>query len=168
MNTTDDGGLAGDGTAADATNACGRIRDLLPLHLLADDASGRLPEVEGHLARCEECRGEARFVTRLLAVRPEPPASLLPAILDRARRPSGVRQARIGPWLLRAAAIAVLALGATAIWQREGATDAVWALALESQPEVDWYGDEWMVAGEPLLEALPDDVLMILVEEMEP
>ncbi len=159
--------VTGDRTE-DLAGECARTRDLLPLHVSGAATSGEVAELVKHLATCAECRDEARLVERLQLARPEPPDSLAPSIIEASRRPRRPERT-IVPWLLRAAAIAILAVGIGVLWRDDApAPEPVWTVALESQPMVDWYGHDWMVAGEPLLDALPDDLLAQLMEEMEP
>ncbi len=146
---------------------CSDVRDLLPLEDLG--RHGRVsPEVEAHLLGCAECRAEAEFVARLKSLRPEPPNTILRGVMDRARPPAEGTRRRwgTGSWL-SAAAATVLALGLGLLWDSPTADDSVWTSALEPEP-ASWYGEEWMVAGGPVPDALSDDVLMALLEEMDP
>ncbi len=162
MNDIDTFGGAAFGLPAE----CGQTRDLLPLWS-AGSGDPHLRGVEAHLASCADCRAEAELVQRLRTARPEPPAGLARDILDRhaeARR--AVRRSRWGaPVGLSAAAVAAaLAVGLFAS-ARIG-TDPVWDLALDPEPSA-WYGEEWLIAGGPVPDALPDDVLQLLLQEME-
>jgi hypothetical protein len=64
-----------------------------------------------------------------------------------------------------AAAVAALGFGLFAV-TRSG-FDPLWSLALDSEPAA-WYGEDWIVAGGPVPEALSDDQLLLLLEEMDP
>jgi hypothetical protein len=64
-----------------------------------------------------------------------------------------------------AAAVAALGFGLYAITRSPG--DPRWSLALDSEPAA-WYGEEWIIAGGPVPEALSDDQLLLLLEEMDP
>ncbi|MSR22953.1 MAG: zf-HC2 domain-containing protein [Gemmatimonadetes bacterium] len=178
MRSEDDNDSVFEDRLREPAGECARIRDLLPLYVAQGSASPgfageELAEedragVAEHLVRCADCREEARFIAELRARRPEPPASLLSSILEAARKAPGRQKSTLLPRLLRAAAVAALALGIGTFWQREPEPEPMWTVALEAQPAVDWYGQDWLVAGEPIVEALPDDMLRMLVEEMEP
>lgn len=149
--------------------SCAEVRDLLPLRESADAGHRGLEE---HLGDCAECAAEARFVGWMRARRPEPPATILTGVLERARdeaapgvaRPDR-RPARALAWTLAAAAAAGLAFGIGFLSDR--GTDPVWRIALDPEPAI-WYGDEWVVAGGPVPDALSDELLMALLEEMDP
>jgi hypothetical protein len=177
-------------------SACGRVRDLLPLQIdLAASGSTRAlaPSIEEHLSGCAECRSEADLVLRLRSARRDPPPVLLRAILDRlaemplaesatsesmvaaggATAPRPHLGSHRGPrrgwaWALPAAAGVVVAIAIASLRAGGSSPDAVWSLALEPEAPLHWYGDDWVVAGEPLLDALPDEVLRALLEEMTP
>ncbi len=144
---------------------CAEVRDFLPLISEREVPS----EVGAHLDGCAECSAEAEFVSRVASLRPDPPASILPSVLARAARrpPLGGSRRRNVSWGLSAAAVVVLALGVGVLWDSQPEADSVWTLALDPEPAT-WYGDEWMVAGGPVPEALTDDVLSALLEEMDP
>jgi hypothetical protein len=69
---------------------------------------------------------------------------------------------------MKAAAVVLLALGIGTLLRPEAVEEPTWALALETDAAVEWYGQEWMVAGEAQLEALTDDQLRALLAELEP
>jgi hypothetical protein len=145
---------------------CAEVRDLLPLLEMGLQSA---PLVEAHLEACAECGAEARFVKHLQGLRPEPPSAILQGVLDRHRSEGQVRgrsPARIG-WWLSAAAVAALALGVRMFSASPPAAEGLWTLALDPE-SATWYGEEWMVAGEPVPEALSDDILVALFEEMDP
>jgi len=151
---------------------CASVRDLLPIQVLGELAPGDDLRVESHLAACGECREEQTFVRRLVLARVEPPRELLSSILaavDEAARPmptvAPIR--RSVTWALPAAAAIVLALGIGTIWNGPSADQSEWNLALESDVTMAWFGDEWMVAGAPMLAALPDEVLRSLIAELD-
>ena len=166
MNTESSGASSHEAPSPDSSLSCAEVRDLLPL---ASSRAGQgldLTDVEDHVSGCEECRAEAEFVARLWEARPEPPASILESVLE------GATSARVdrprwqtSVWGLSAAAVAVIALGVGVFWD-SAPDDSLWTLALEPEP-TEWYGDEWMVAGGPVPEALSDDVLRALLEEMD-
>ena len=149
--------------------SCAEVRDLLPLR---DPADAGHPRLEEHLGGCPECAAEARFVGWMRALRPEPPAAILTGVLERARdevAAGGARRdrrpSRALAWTLAAAAAAGLAFGIGFLSDRSA--DPVWRIALDAEPAI-WYGDEWVVAGGPVPDALSDELLMALLEEMDP
>jgi predicted anti-sigma-YlaC factor YlaD len=145
---------------------CTEVRDVLPLLELGLQGASA---VEAHLEACCACREETRFVKHLQGLRPEPPSAVLQGVLDRHRSEGQVR-GRSAPhiaWWLLAAAVAALALGVRMFPGFSSTTDDLWTLALDPAP-VTWYGEEWMVAGEPVPEALSDDILVALFREMDP
>ena len=149
--------------------SCAEVRDLLPLR---DPAGAGHPGLEEHLGACPECAGEARFVGWMRGLRPEPPAAILAGVLERARDEAAAASARRDrrppravAWTLAAAAAAGLAFGIGFLADR--GADPVWRIALDPEPAI-WYGDDWVVAGGPVPDALSDELLMALLEEMEP
>lgn len=154
---------------AEPSISCAEVRDLLPLR---DPANAGPPGLEEHLDGCPECAGEARFVGWMRGLRPEPPAAILAGVLERARDEAAAASAqgdrrppRAVAWTLAAAAAAGLAFGIGLLSDR--GTDPAWGIALDPEPAI-WYGDEWVVAGGPVPDALSDELLMALLEEMEP
>lgn len=150
-------------------DACADVRDVLPLRGTEAWDPAWTPPVEAHLKGCEACREEAEFVTRIQASRPEVPAGLVDAVVERFEAER--RTPRPWRWMassvgLSAAAAAVLALGIGLFGDREVTVDPVWELALEPEAP-SWYGDEWLVAGGPVPEALSDEVLLMLAQEMD-
>ncbi|MEX0935703.1 MAG: zf-HC2 domain-containing protein [Gemmatimonadota bacterium] len=167
MTTGDESGiLAGDGPGA-GEQACAWTRDRIPLRGLQGLSRSELAELEVHLLRCGDCRAEAELVETLQASSPEPPPSILVGVLEARAARNDSHGSDWRRWVIRSAAVLVLALGASVIWSRDGGTDAVWALALETEPPA-WYGSDWVVAGQPIPEGLPDEVLRGLLEEIDP
>jgi hypothetical protein len=155
-------------TGPDPANPCGWVRDLLPLRS-SGAGDPRFVAVEEHVTGCPECRAEAEFVDRIRRARPEPPSGLVEATLKRcAERPrEATRKLRWGGpvGVSAAAVVAALGLGLFAITRPPA--DPRWGLALDSEPAA-WYGEEWIIAGGPVPEALSDDQLLLLLEEMDP
>ncbi|TVR63830.1 MAG: hypothetical protein EA422_08255 [Gemmatimonadales bacterium] len=140
--------------------------------------------LEEHVSRCDSCRAEAVFLERLLSSRREAPAGLAAAVMARLEdatvsMPSRVPDApgsipnrphlpprRFGGWAVSVAAVLVLALGIGTFWMAESnvAGDLFLSAFLEDGDEPG-NQDEWMVAGAPVLDALPDEVLLALVTE---
>jgi len=156
-------------TGPDPADPCGWVRDHLPLRSSGIGDPGLAAAVDEHLAGCAQCRAEAEFVDRLRQARPEPPAGLVEATLKRyAERPrESARKLRWGGPLGVSAAAVVAALGFGLFAINRSATDPLWSLALDPEPTA-WYGEEWIVAGGPVPEALSDDQLLLLLEEMDP
>ena len=150
--------------------SCAEARDRLPL---CGPGDARPAELAAHLEGCPDCAAEAGFVARMRETRPEPPATILSGVLERARLEAEPTHPRWGrrprwrdvAWALPAAAAVVLFIGIE-ILSNPG-PEPPWSLALEAEPEI-WYGDEWVVAGGPVPEALSDELLMALLEEMDP
>ncbi len=152
-----------------ATVSCTEARDRLPLPGPVDRKAA---ELAAHLEECPDCAAEARFVAWVRELRPEPPATILSGVLERARLEAELTHPRWGrhrwravAWALSVAAVVALSIG-IGFLANPGA-EQLWSLALESEPEI-WYGDEWVVAGGPVPEALSDDLLMTLLQEMDP
>jgi predicted anti-sigma-YlaC factor YlaD len=146
---------------------CSRVRELLSIEPSGTLSGGELQEISEHLADCILCRDEAALLALLRRARPATPDVLLPLILRRVERASHHRnQRRI--WGLRAAAAVVLALGVGTFWSSRGpdpAEEEVWDLALREGPvAASWSGGQYMAAGVPLLDQLPDEVLLALLE----
>lgn len=148
---------------------CAWVSDLLPLHGTDVMDAREEARLEAHLAVCAECSAQAEFVERLQMAKAEPPPLLVQTVLARhARRQRGRRPAwGFASLSLSAAAVAMAALGIGVLWNRSSGPDSVWELALDPEPPA-WYGEEWLVAGGPMPEALSDDMLRALLEEMEP
>ena len=165
---------------------CERVRDLLP-----DLVSGSIaPEddgvVEAHLGICPTCRAELDVVEALRGARPEVPQRLEAKIQARVRSDlSGAnagqgasdrkrvlpfrRPWKVPAWGLSAAAVVVLALGTSVIWNGEGpdlVQDPIVVASQEALPE-SWLWDDGMVAGAPVFDGLSDEDLEALLEEFE-
>ena len=168
----------------DGTVECGTVRDLLPLRVAGALDSGPSAAVEAHLLSCGDCADEALFVQSLGAARPEPPTDLARAVMARlpgtaairelaasAGAPTRARQdgrtwrRAVGAWPLAAAASLILALGVGSMWMDRAAPSGAALLATLMEDSGLPGSDEWMVAGAPVWDALPDDVLLVLLEE---
>ncbi|MEX2530373.1 MAG: zf-HC2 domain-containing protein [Gemmatimonadota bacterium] len=156
---------------------CGSVRDLLPLRAAGALDSGSSAAVETHLLACEDCADEARFVQSLAVARPEPPADLVRSVLARLpeKESAGSRDWADGigrawrraadAWPLAMAASFILALGVGTMWMDRTSPSGAALVATMMEDEGRPGTDEWMVAGAPVWDALPDDVLLVLLEE---
>jgi predicted anti-sigma-YlaC factor YlaD len=143
--------------------------------LLADVAAGRAgptarARVAEHRAACPDCDAEASLLELLALGRPR----LSDERAERIER--GVREGRAGEvrrrvpgWALATAAVAVVALGTPALVQRMSTRTVAGDPAAPTVGELVpmWMTDEPLVAGAPVLDALSDDELVRLLEEME-
>lgn len=164
-------------------SGCARAVDLLPLHVRGSVPVGsEALWIEEHLTRCDSCRAEAAFLEQLLSARPEAPVGLAAAVMARLESPAATPLSmtpadpvprrphlppqRYGGWAASVAAILVLGLGIGAFWMTESPVsgDLLFSAFLEDGEVVEDQ-DEWMVAGAPVLDALPDEVLLALVTE---
>lgn len=143
---------------------CERAREAIP-----DLVAGRLEaeartQVEAHLGTCDDCREEAELITLLVASRPQVPAGLSRRIHEAVRARRGATHS---PWWgLAAAAVAVLALGIGVASHQSSSTGALPAYAADTETESLWLSDDGLIAGAPALDALSDDALVQLLDEM--
>lgn len=143
---------------------CGEMRELLPLHaagVLSDSA-----EFEAHVSTCDDCRAELALVHALLSSRPSAPAGLADQIALAVR---SSRRQRAQPWWgLTAAAVAALALGIGVTSSSVGPVDVMAPeFATELEEEDLWVSGDGLLAGAPALEALSDEALEQLLDELE-
>jgi anti-sigma factor RsiW len=160
--------------ARESSIDCASARDLLPLMGTESIPAAHSRNVQAHLDTCGNCADEARFIQKLVGSREEPPSRLLPSIMAELERRDEFEPAIILPtgrrkltWALPAAAAVVLALGIGNLWNNQPSTEQYSSLGFEPEVSMAWYGNDWMVAGQPVFEALPDDVLRSLIEELE-
>jgi hypothetical protein len=123
------------------------------------------PDLAGHLAECASCAADAGFMARVAAARPELPAGLRSRVLRSLPEP----RPGIGWWTgsVAAAAVMILAMGAGLVSQRIDTHQPMNPLdgfVLED-PDPGWGDDEWYVAGAPVWDALPDEMLLALLQE---
>jgi len=143
---------------------CERARELIPL-LSADSVeSSERTSVEAHLAQCEECRQEADLSQMLFATRPAPPAGMAERITTAVRQPR--RTVRRPLWGISAAAVAVIALGIGVLSNREVVPIAVPVYAADAGPSELWLSDDGLIAGAPSFDALSDEALEQLLNEL--
>lgn len=161
--------------------SCANVRDRLPEHVTGRLAVDEAGPMASHLRSCPGCAAEADLLAALLTTRAEAPVGLADrirrAVLDE-RPPAGARPATspstrrwlgVPRWALAAAAALVLALGTGLFWHdvTPGSGEGPLArVALDPVPET-WMDDEAVVAGAPVLDALTEEALQALLEEME-
>lgn len=150
------------------TAHCETVRDRIP-----DFVRGCLREadaalVRAHLEECVDCRMETELVGSLRAARPVEPEGLSRRIEEAVRRD---RHTQWRPWWgLAAASVAAVALGIgvlskTSPTEEPGDVPAYVASAEEVSL---WPADDGLIAGGPALEALSDEALQTLLDELEP
>lgn len=154
---------------------CGRVLDLLPLWTYASLTGAEVGSVERHLEGCDACRGEVEFLEIVRRARPEPPAGFAEGVRrrlaeERARPVPATPGRRIAVgWgfaaAAAAAAVAAVGLGILPLDGVRSEREALLATLVESEDAAD--AEEWMIAGAPAWEALPDEVLVGLVSEDE-
>lgn len=172
---------------------CETIRDLLPGVISGSLSPEEAAAVEDHLASCQDCRQEfevVRSVREGLASYLAVPAGLEASIRARVReemgrsavanipesegrrregRPAFGRRPWARAWVLSAAAVGILALGTSLLWNGGGpAVDpGLLEVASQEQPPEAWLWDDGMVAGAPVFDGLSDEELEALLEEFE-
>ena len=144
---------------------CVGVRELLP-----DFVAERLDKVDRetiatHIAACAMCQEELELVRLLFAARATVPQGLDDRVLDAVTRPP--RPAHRPWWGLSAAAVAAIALG-VGISSDPGVSTAPSDsdFATEFEEGEFWVSDDGMLAGAPSLDALSDEALMELLEEL--
>jgi predicted anti-sigma-YlaC factor YlaD len=144
---------------------CERARELIPLLSVGTLESSDREAAEAHLVQCGECRQEADLARILFATRPVPPDGMAERITDAVRRQG--RTERRPWWGLSAAAVAVLALGLGVMSGREVAPVTVPLYAAETGQSGLWLSDDGLIAGAPSFDALSDEALEQLLDELE-
>lgn len=154
------------------SGTCETVQDLLP-----DLAAGRLDAarregVEAHLGECGQCAGLLETLTLLAGATPAVPdgleARIRSAVLGDARPVAPAARPRLRlsapAWGLAAAAVMALLLGRTLVDGNGGSPEI---LAMGQDEPALLLPDDGVVAGSLVLDALTDDELAILLEEME-
>lgn len=154
----------------DGPRSCGEVRDLLPLLYAEASSSEPFLDLDDHLLNCAGCHEEAVFLARVAQARPRPPAGLSNRIVAEVEasqiRGAGEPKRRLAGWMTSVAALLVLSLGVGLYWSGAAAPDLDFVLtSFLDADEVEH--DEWMVAGAPVLDALPDEVLRELMLDLE-
>lgn len=147
---------------------CGSAREMIP-----DVAGGRLDmkaahSVERHASSCAECHAELALARLVYASRSSAPRGLADRVVQASRRER--RSFRRPWWGISAAAVAALALGigitsspAEDDWSPDAAD-----MALETGEAELWLSEDGILAGAPVFEALSDEALTDLLEELTP
>lgn len=144
---------------------CGAVREQIP-----DVGAGRSDEgvvalVESHVAGCSECAAELELVRVLYASRARAPEGLSESVTRRLRQER--RPDRRPWWGISAAAVAALALGIglTARPTVDPAPGEGVEMVVEADDEY-WLSDDGILAGAPVFEALSDETLAELLDEL--
>jgi len=168
---------------------CEKIRDILP-----EWASETHPKdgdlVEDHLRACKDCQLELEVIRAVRDQRPGVPLGLEARIQARVRTGLGeassldsseveqkdsssrlaiVRRRWAPTWALSAAAVVILALGTSIIWNGgdPGLVPDPTAVASQELLPESWLWDDGMVAGAPVFDGISDEDLETLLEELE-
>ena len=176
---------------------CDRVQDLLPELLQGTLQPSDRRAVDSHLASCEECHEVLDFLRRIEEERPELENLGLETIRAAVAAAFDAAVAASGPargeeevisldsrrhrrrfvselrWSLPAAAVLVIALGTSQLWNPGGGpTTDLLDFELGTEPETGesfafFMGDDPVVAGGMVIEELSDEELMALLEELE-
>jgi anti-sigma factor RsiW len=146
---------------------CDTARELVPLFVAGALEDPERKSVVAHLSACPECAGEAELARVLFATRPSPPAALAGRITTAVfEAEAHARGARRPWWGLSAAAVAVLALGIGVLGNRDLPPVAVPVYAADAGQSELWLSDDGLVAGAPTFDALSDEALEQLLDEL--
>jgi len=169
---------------------CEIIRNLLPEFGAGSISGEEGGMVEAHLGSCPECRGDLELIRALREARPEVPPEVEARIQARVREemardrtagagevsgdtagiiPSLARLRSLPVWAQSAAAVVILALGVSAIWNARNpdlVQDPIVVASQDPLPEA-WLWDDGMVAGAPVFDGLSDEDLEALLKEFE-
>ncbi len=143
---------------------CETVREQLPELSAGLLSPTRVTEVERHLASCAECRAELELLALLRRARPEPPTPMAEGIMRAlSERPAPASR----PWWgLAAAAVAAVALGIGVLPSRTDRTGDVPSYVAAHGDDGLWLGEDGTIAGAPALDALSEEELEALLEEI--
>ena len=96
---------------------CANARDLLPALVREELTGEERALVEAHVSSCSSCTDELALIRRLSGAVQKMPAGLASEIKEAVARDRTQKRRTIG-WQLPAAAMIVLALGTSLVWQR--------------------------------------------------
>ncbi|MDA1104312.1 MAG: hypothetical protein O2956_12040 [Gemmatimonadetes bacterium] len=144
---------------------CEVVREGIPDVVSGRSSGEGAASVEGHLVTCEECRAEFELARTLFASRPRVPARLAARVVSAVQRD---RTTRASPWWgLSAAAVAALALGIGISSDSPAMRDSeVPNYAYEVEEGALWLSDDGLLAGAPSFDALSDEALAELLDEL--
>lgn len=143
---------------------CGTVREWLPGHAAHELDVEASAQVEAHVAACDECRAELELVMLLRGSRVTVPSGLAAQITRRVR---SERRVIHRPWWgISAAAVAALALGIGFNGSAPGSSAAVADFAYETEEGDLWLSDDGLLAGAPAIDALSDEALVELLDEL--
>jgi anti-sigma factor RsiW len=143
---------------------CANARDLLPALVREELTGEERALVEAHVSSCSSCTDELALIRRLSGAVQKMPAGLASEIKEAVARDRTQKRRTIG-WQLPAAAMIVLALGTSLVWQRTQTLPETSQLAQESFVMV-WADGDALVADAPMLEDLSEEELAVLLEEL--
>ncbi len=184
MNRKDEGQMKGPNGAPESTGVdCATARDAVPLLDFPSDLELPRPALLAHFDECEPCAEELLFVRSLRAgapvLRPGFADGVLRRLEQEASGPASApsvqpklvverrpKLSRAG-WGLSAAALLILALGIGSLWQGSAppSVESLVASLLDGA-EVE-PREQWLVAGAPHLDALPDELLYTLLQDID-
>ena len=146
---------------------CEKARESVPLLAAGALEGPDRAALEAHLAVCTECAREAELARLLFSTRPSPPEGLAQRITAAVQREGRLSRAALRPWWgLSAAAVAVLALGIGVMGYRDVPPVAVPVYAADPGGSELWLSDDGLVAGAPSFDALSDEALEQLLNEL--
>lgn len=145
---------------------CGAVRESIPDVIAgrADDVEAA--RVESHVAGCSECAEEMALARVLFVSRSRIPVDVSGTVVARLRK--DVRAPTRPWWGISAAAVAALALGIgiTSGPGPDAGLDAGLELVVEAEDDEFWLSDDGILAGAPVFEALSDEALAELLDEL--
>lgn len=143
---------------------CGTVREWLPGYAASQLDDGTAAQVTAHVENCDECGAELELVELLRASRAMPPAGLSARIT---RRALSERRVIHRPWWgISAAAVAALALGIGFNGAAPGPAGQGADFAYETEEGELWLSDDGLLAGAPAIDALSDEALLELLDEL--
>ncbi len=145
---------------------CGAVRESIPDVVAGEASEAVVALVQAHVLECAECAEELELARALHASRATIPVDVSGAVLARLRR-----EARVSTrpwWGVSAAAVAALALGIgiTGGPTSDVVPDAGVEAVAEAEEEELWLSDDGVLAGAPVFEALSDEALADLLDEL--
>ena len=145
---------------------CETVRESIPDYVSGRLATLEYTSVQAHFAGCDECRAEAELARLVFASRVDVPEGLAHRVRDAVRADrTSVRR----PWWgITAAAVAALALGiGISSGDPERIESAIPSYAYELEDGELWLSDDGLIAGAPALDALTDEALLQLLDELD-